>query len=178
MKRFLYCSALFLLCGGCSLLPRAEYTEPAFHDLNVLEEKSAVPFQLVLNSFSDLTGNGTRMVTRDSRGVLSFDESNRFSAPPVQLIKRRLASFFPPVQQKKVTALSAELLRFEFLESRQSVRMVMDCRLRFQGGEKFFRHDTEEKVQGTEAADIARAFEKCILSLARRLPKEIKGDKK
>jgi hypothetical protein len=179
MKQFfLSCCFLLTLVCGCSLLPEAGYREPAYYDLNVLEEKSSVPLQLSLNFFSDLTGNGTRMVTRSGSGTLSFDEMNRFSAPPVQLIKRRLASFFPPAQQTAAAGLSAELLRFEYLADKQSVRMVMDCRLRFQGKEKVFRYDGEEKAEGPDMKDAAEAFERCILSLGRRLTKEIKGDKK
>ena len=179
MKQFfLSCSFLLTLVCGCSLLPEAGYREPAYYDLNMLEEKSAYPLQLELNSFSDLTGNGTRMVTRSGKGTLSFDEMNRFSAPPVQLIKRRLAAFFPPVKQTAAAGLSAELLRFEYLAEKQCVRMTMDCRLRFQGKEKFFRYDGEEKVKGPDMKDAAEAFEKCILSLGRRLTKELKGDKK
>ena len=175
---FLSCGFLLTLVCGCSLLPKADYREPAFYDLNVLEEKSAIPLQLQLNSFSDLTGNGLRMTTRNSDGTLSFDESNRFSAPPVQLIRRRLASFFPPAQPTGSARLSADLLRFEYLAGKQSVRMVMDCRLHIRDQEKAFRFDAEEKVKGPEMKDAAEAFERCILSLGRRLEKEIKGEKK
>ena len=172
---------LFFLSGvlffsGCSLLPEPAYTEPAYYDVCALDEKIPVQAVVELRSFSDKTGNGTRMVSRsDDKVRVFFDELNRFSSAPAQLVKRRLAAAFEPVKNKKEVnmAVSGELLRFEILPGENKVRMVVDYQLHCGRKNKRVRYDLKEKISGSGAAAAAAGFEKCIIRSGRRLAGEI-----
>ncbi|MBE6385411.1 MAG: hypothetical protein E7048_07085 [Lentisphaerae bacterium] len=172
---------LFFLSGvlffsGCSLLPEPVYAEPAYYDLCSLDEKIPVQAGVGLRSFSDKTGNGTRMVSRsDDKVRVFFDEFNRFSSAPAQLVKRRLAASFEPVKNKEEdnVTVSGDLLRFEILPGENKVRMVIDYQLHCGKKSRQVRYDLEEKMTTSGPAAAAAGFEKCIIRSGRQLAGEI-----
>ena len=175
MKTALFTTAALMVLfsfAGCAFMGRPLPVEPRCFDLGALNEKAVEAPAVEFRSFTDISGNGLRIPRRSAEGTITFEENCRFSAPPAQLIRRRLTELFPVTAATEAVRVSAVLSRFEIDSASNSARVLIDYR--FSCGEqmKGVRHDITCKIgSGRNAA--AGAMEKCVITSARRLGQEI-----
>lgn len=171
-------AAGLLLTGGCSLFSSAASAPPAFYDLASQEAAPVGTVQAEFRTLADVTGNGLGIVTRLKDGRVVSDDLNRFSAPPVQLIRRRLTELFPAKIPGQGVKIGGTLCRFEIDAARSCALLVMDYHLAFRGAHKALRHRIETKLKGNSGRDAAGSLEECVILSARRLAAEVEGFKK
>jgi hypothetical protein len=165
-------SAVLLLLSGCSLMQKPEYSVPSLYDLASQKAAPLVSAPAEFRSFADVTGNGTGIVYRAGGGEVTSDDLNRFTAPPVQLIRRRLIELFPPAAQSPLK-VSGILSRFEIDRRSKSAVMALDYQLLCHGRSKALRHRISVPLKGESGVLCAEALESCVISSARRLAGEI-----
>ena len=164
-------AAALLMLSGCFLLQEPEYSIPVCYDLASQKAAPVVSAPVEFRSFIDVTGNGTGIVYRAAGGEVTSDDLNRFTAPPVQLIRRRLIELFPPAAQNSLK-VSGILSRFEIdRESRRAV-MALDYKILCNGTGKALRHRISVPLKGESGALCAEALESCVIRSARRLDGE------
>lgn len=178
-KKIFYFVCAVLLCGaGCSLLESPQYSEPAFYDLASQSEPAPLAAPPVeFRSFADATGNGLLLMTRISDGRVVPDDLNRFSAPPVQLIRRRLIESFGPPSGETIK-VNGLLCRFEMDLRDGKAVMIMDYLFQYSGTRKTVRHRIKVKAAGTSARHAVMALEKAVSRSAQRLAGELSLFKK
>ena len=169
---FAFTSVFLALCSGCSWLGTPEAVEPRTFDLGALNEKEISAPPVEFRSFSDISGNGMRIALRRGDGSVTFEKNSRFSAPPAQLIRRRLTELFPVKSgSAPFIRVSGTVSRFEIDRKNNEALLLIDYELRLGDESKGVRHRITSKVeQGTDAA--ALALEKCVVGSARRLAGE------
>lgn len=163
-----------LLAAGCALWETPEYRKPVFFDLTAKNASPVSTLPAEFKNFTDISGNGVRITRRLKDGTLSFDDDNRFSAPPAQLLRRRLTELFPAgASHKNTFTVSGRIDRFEADLKNSCALMKADYTVRYGNSRISVRHEFTEKLSGTSARDIALALESCILDSARRLAQEM-----
>ncbi|MBR7139779.1 MAG: hypothetical protein IKD44_09560 [Lentisphaeria bacterium] len=176
MQKIIYLFSLFLILWGgtgCALMQKPDYSVPTFYDLSALKVPEAISAPVEFRAFSDVSGNGVGLFSRSAEGTVESDDLNRFTAPPVQLIRRRLIELFPPVPVNNPLKVSGTLCRFEISKPRKSALMVMDYKFSCYGMSKAVRHRIEVKLKGNSGVQKAEALESCVISSARRLAGEV-----
>lgn len=171
--------AILAMSGGCSLLSKPHYKETAFYDLGAQKDVphiSSVPVEFL--PFSDATGNGVRFLIRGVGGGVRLDAYNCFSAPPAQLIRRRLIELFPASFSDGSVKVSGSLNRLECDRERGSALMAIDYRLSCNKQKKAVRHRIETKALRFDGPGIAAAFEKAVIISAQRLAGDVSAFKK
>lgn len=168
-KMFL-CVTGILLFSGCALLEDPEVRIPAFYDLDAGKTENISSVPVTFRNFADISGNGIRMVRRLKGGEITFDDLNRFSAPPSQLIRRRLTELFAvSADNGETVRISGTLLRLEADCSKKEALMEIDYTLEYGNCKTALRHSIREKIGSCSGRDIAAAFEACVNTSARRL---------
>ena len=175
MKTALFTAAALMVLfsfAGCAFMGRSVPVEVRCFDLGALNEKTVEAPAVEFRSFTDISGNGLRIPRRSADGTITFEENCRFSAPPAQLIRRRLTELFPVTATSEVVRVTALLSRFEIDCTSNSARILIDYRLSCGEQTKGVRHDITCKMEpGRNAA--AGALERCVITSARRLGQEI-----
>lgn len=166
-------AAAVLLLSGCSLMQKPEYSVPSFYDLSAQKAAPVVSAPAEFRSFADVTGNGTGIVSRTAGGKVTSDDLNRFTAPPVQLIRRRLIELFPPAPAQTSLKVSGTLSRFEIDRGSRSARLALDYQLLCHGRSRALRHRIRVPLKGESGEMCAEALESCVIASARRLAGEI-----
>lgn len=173
--------SLVLLLGAaeCSFLSTQEYKEVAFYDLSAeknLPRITSVPVEF--RSFTDGTGNGVRFLIREPGGRVRLDSYNCFSAPPAQLIRRRLVELFPAAFSDDSVKISAILNRFECDRQKGVALMAVDYQLSCNKQKKALRHQIEVKIPVFDGPGIAAALERSVILSAQRLAGEVTAFRK
>lgn len=168
-KMFL-CITGILFFSGCALLENPAVRIPAFYDLDAGKTETVSSVPVTFRNFADISGNGIRMVRRLSNGQITFDDLNRFSAPPSQLIRRRLTELFPAAAENgQAVRISGTLIRLEADCSKKEALMEIDYTLEYKGCKRALRHRIREKITSCSGKEIAAAFEACVNTSGRRL---------
>ena len=173
LVKMLLCTAGVLLAAGCAFLGEPEVRIPAFYDLSAGKTEHTASVPVIFRSFSDISGNGLRMVRRLKDGRITFDDLNRFSAPPAQLIRRRLTEDFSvSAANGETLRISGTLLRLEADCFRNEALLEIDYTLEYGGRKTAVRHRILKKIASCSGKDMAAAFEACVDSSALRLAAE------
>lgn len=166
-------TAAVVMLSGCSLMQKPEYSLPSFYDLSAQKAAPLVSAPAEFRSFADVTGNGMEIVSRIGGGKVSKDDLNRFTAPPVQLIRRRLIELFPPASSQTSLKVNGILSRFEIDSENGTAVMALDYMLNCDGCSRALRHRIRLPLKGNSGESYAEALESCVITSARRLAGEI-----
>lgn len=170
---FVFAFCFLLLTGaGCAFMGRAETSEIAYWDLSALRSEPIVSVPAEFRSFSDISGNGIRLVTRLADGRITLDGDNRFSAFPAGLIRRRLVELFPQASSETPLKISGTLNRFEVDQGRKCAVLGIDYALNYKGTRKVLRHNIEIRLADPAPAGAFAALEKCVIRSANLLGRE------
>ncbi|MFA6102520.1 MAG: ABC-type transport auxiliary lipoprotein family protein [Victivallaceae bacterium] len=95
MSRFIF-GLLTVFLAGCSIFPKPDGTAVSYFDIQpspAITQAGAVPKIMIL-PFQAGSAYGTRMVFKVNEHQVKFDEFNRWAAPPDEMVRALLATYF------------------------------------------------------------------------------------
>lgn len=179
MKRWFAAFTLVALVAGCNLIPTEPYIKTNYFDLGFPDKDRQMPNRrLVIREFRKSGPYLAKMVFRNSPNHLSFDEYNRWSMEPTELLERYfvLAYDLEESDDGEKLELEGEILQFEGDLQTNEVKLIL--RLTVRGAESddvvledVFRCETtvDEMTANEFAKGMKIAVDDVISQLDRRL---------
>jgi len=175
-------SVLFIM--GCNLISQQPYINTVYFDLGApekLEEKKN--WNLDVANFETSGPYQTRMVFRREPNIIEFDEFNRWSIPPAEMMKRYLLiayksenGIFPNVVEKYL--LKGVLVQLEANLQKKTINIIIHIAIvETKSGKEIFTKTFTEKVpvKKITGAAFAKAtkdtLNKIITKISPNIPK-------
>jgi len=180
---FLVVSLMLLGCG-CSILPTPPEVPVHYFDIGFPKPMEKSEVSVMITPFVTSGPYNARMVFRNSANSIEFDEFNRWSDSPAELLQRyfTLALGAGKVQKKdsKQLVLSGELLRFDGDLTNNTANLILAISIRDKDGkEPISRHIFREKVSVTEvtASGYAKGMEQAVGKIVTAVKAKIRKQK-
>ena len=175
-------SVLFIM--GCNLISQQPYISTVYFDLGApvkLEDRKN--WNLDVLNFETSGPYQTRMVFRREPNIIEFDEFNRWSLPPAEMIKRYFLiayksenGIFPNVVEKY--QLKGILVQLEADLQTKTINIIIHIAIiETKSGKEIFTKTFTEKIQVKEVTGVAfskatkETINKIITEISPNIPK-------